>query len=75
MSETRSDLSGIYRFTSIGRPVDPAYLTNRVLLIVLPLAGLLSAGVAAVQDLGIGPLSAAFSGRVTSGSDHARSLF
>jgi hypothetical protein len=65
MSETRSDLSGIYRFTSIGRPVDPAYMTNRVLLIVLPLAGLLSAGVAAVQDLGIGPLSAAFSGMLT----------
>ena len=65
MSEERSDLTGIYRFTSIGRPVDPAYRTNRALLIVLPLAGLLSAGLAAVLDIGIGPLSAAFSGMLT----------
>lgn len=65
MSKTRPALSGIYCFTSIGRPVDPAYRTNRVLLIVLPLAGLLSAGVASVQDIGSGPLSAAFSGMLT----------
>ena len=65
MSEARSDLTGIYRFTSIGRPVDPAYLTNRALLIVLPFAGLLSAGLASVLDIGSGPLSAAFSGMLT----------
>ena len=65
MSEARSDLTGIYRFTSIGRPVDPAYLTNRALLIVLPVVGLLSAGLATVQDIGTGPLSAAFSGMLT----------
>ncbi len=29
---------GIYRFTSIGRPVDPRYPTNRAVLIILPLA-------------------------------------
>lgn len=62
MSETQSDLTGIYRFTSIGRPIDPAYVTNRALLVVLPLLGLLSAGLASVQDIGSGPLSAAFSG-------------
>ena len=65
MSEARSDIAGIYRFTSIARPVDPAYRTNRALLIVLPLVGLLSAGLATVQDIGIGPLSAAFSGMLT----------
>lgn len=62
MAEARSDLSGVYRFTSIARPIDPAYLTNRALLIVLPIAGLLSAAVASVHDTGSGPLSAAFSG-------------
>ena len=55
----------MYRFTSIARPIDPAYLTNRALLIVLPVAGLLSAALASVFDLGSGPLSAAFSGMLT----------
>jgi hypothetical protein len=52
----------MYRFTSVARPIDPAYLTNRALLIVLPIVGLLSAGLATLQDAGSGPLSAAFSG-------------
>ena len=52
----------MYRFTSVARPIDPAYLTNRALLIVLPIVGMLSAGLAYVQDMGAGPLSAAFSG-------------
>lgn len=55
----------MYRFTSIARPIDPAYLTNRVLLIVLPVAGLLSAGVASLQGTAGNPLSAAFSGVLT----------
>ncbi len=62
MAEARSGLAGVYRFTSIARPIDPAYLTNRALLIVLPIAGLLSAAVASVHDTGSGPLSAAFIG-------------
>lgn len=62
MTEARTNLTGAYRFTSLARPIDPAYLTNRALLIVLPLVGLLSAGLASVQDIGVGPLSAALSG-------------
>lgn len=52
----------MYRFTSIARPIDPAYLTNRALLIVLPVVGLASAGLAYFHDTGAGPLSAALSG-------------
>ncbi len=62
MAEARSSLEGVYRFTSIARPIDPAYLTNRALLIVLPVAGLLSAALALVHDTGSSPLSAAFIG-------------
>lgn len=62
MTEATKNLSGMYRFTSIARPIDPAYLTNRALLIVLPIAGLLSAGLALFFDVGDGPLTAAFSG-------------
>jgi hypothetical protein len=62
VTPTRENLTGMYRFTSIARPIDPAYLTNRALLIVLPLLGLLSAGLAAVGETGTAPLSAAFSG-------------
>ncbi|RZV33886.1 MAG: hypothetical protein EX272_14050 [Chromatiales bacterium] len=62
MTEPTPKLSGMYRFTSIARPIDPAYLTNRALLIVLPLLMLLSAGIAALYDIGGGPLSAAISG-------------
>ncbi len=65
MAEAQSNLPGMYRFTSIARPIDPAYLTNRALLIILPVAGLLSAGLAAVHEMGIGPLSAALSGALT----------
>jgi uncharacterized membrane protein (UPF0136 family) len=52
----------MYRFTSIARPIDPAYLTNRALLMVLPLLMLLSAGLASLYDIGNGPAAAAFSG-------------
>ncbi len=65
MAEARNRLTGVYRFTSIARPIDPAYLTNRALLIILPVAGLLSAGLASVHDTGVGPLSAALSGVLT----------
>lgn len=62
MAEARSGLTGVYRITSIARPIDPAYLTNRALLIVLPLVALLSAGLVLIHDNGSGALSAAFSG-------------
>jgi hypothetical protein len=52
----------MYRVTSLARPIDPAYLTNRALLIVLPILALASAGLAAVHDMGSSPLSAAFNG-------------
>ncbi len=62
MTDAPPNLTGMYRFTSIARPVDPAYLTNRALLIVLPLLAAASAGVAWLGDTGGGPMSAAFSG-------------
>ena len=62
MTEPTPKLSGMYRFTSIARPIDPAYLTNRALLIVLPLLMLLSAGLAALYDIGGDPMSAALNG-------------
>ena len=62
MIEPTPKLSGMYRFTSIARPIDPAYLTNRALLIVLPLLMLLSAGLAALYDIGGDPMSAALNG-------------
>ncbi len=65
MAEARTRLTGVYRFTSIARPIDPAYLTNRALLIILPVAGLLSAGLASVHGTGVGPVSAALSGVLT----------
>lgn len=65
MIETQQKLSGMYRFTSLGRPIDPAYLTNRALLIVLPVVALLSAVLASLYDVGTGPVQAAFSGALT----------
>lgn len=62
MTESTSRLSGMYRFTSIARPIDPAYLSNRALLMVLPLLMLLSAGLASIDGVGSGPASAALTG-------------
>lgn len=62
MIEPTPNLSGMYRFTSIARPIDPAYLTNRALLVVLPLLMLLNAGLASLYDVGGGPMSAALNG-------------
>lgn len=62
MTEPTPKLTGMYRFTSIARPIDPAYITNRALLIVLPLLMLLNAGLASIHEIGTSPLSAAFSG-------------
>lgn len=49
--------SGIYRFSSIARPVDPRYPTNRALLVLLPLLALASAGLTIVLELDGGALS------------------
>jgi hypothetical protein len=62
MVERTDNLTGMYRFTSISRPIDPAYLTNRALLIVLPVVGLLSAGMALLDGSGSSPLTAALGG-------------
>jgi hypothetical protein len=42
----------IYRITSIGRPLDPAYHTNRAVLLLLPLAGAVASAVAAIRGAG-----------------------
>lgn len=65
VTEARKKLTGIYRFTSMGRPIDPAYLSNRALLIILPLLALVSAGLALLGYIDGSPLSAAFSGALT----------
>lgn len=54
---------GIYRITSIGRPLEPGYPTNRALLLLLPLAALFAAGARlALGDGAAAAASAAVSG-------------
>ena len=65
MTEAQTSLAGSYRFTSLARPIDPAYLTNRALLIILPVVAVLNAGLATLHDSGRGPMSAAFSGALS----------
>ncbi|MFW6039879.1 MAG: hypothetical protein ACOC9N_02245, partial [Gemmatimonadota bacterium] len=43
----------VYEVTSIGRPLDPAYPTNRAVLVLLPVAAMLAGGLAAVGDAGL----------------------
>ena len=43
----------IYRITSLGRPLDPAYRTNRAVLLILPLAGAVATVVAGVRGAGL----------------------
>ena len=62
MTDRFNKLVGMYRFTSLARPIDPAYLTNRALLIILPILALLNAGLATIHDMGSDPVTAAFSG-------------
>lgn len=44
----------MYKFTSIGRPVDPAYPTNKAILILMPLLGVLAGawGLLQGQEMG-----------------------
>ncbi|MDJ0747834.1 MAG: hypothetical protein QNJ11_00055 [Woeseiaceae bacterium] len=62
MADRPPNPTGMYRYTSIARPIDPAFLTNRALLIVLPLLALLSAGLAFFRYLDGSPLSASLNG-------------
>ena len=62
LTQPRNNLVGLYRFTSLTRPIDPAYVSNRALLIILSLLALASAGMASIHVMNIGPLSAAFRG-------------
>lgn len=59
MSEPARKPSDVYRYTSIARPVDPRYSTNRALLILLPLLALASAGLGVFIELDRGAVSLA----------------
>jgi hypothetical protein len=43
----------IYQYTSIGRPLDPAWPTNKAVLVLLPVAAVLGAGLAWAQGGGL----------------------
>lgn len=43
----------IYQYTSIGRPLDPAWPTNKAVLVLLPVAAVLGAGLAWAQGEGL----------------------
>ena len=49
--DTDAPLSGVYRYCSIARPVDPQYPTNRALLILLPIGAAAFAALCAVGIL------------------------
>lgn len=59
MPEPYAAPGGVYRLTSIARPVDPRYPTNRALLVVLPLIGVASVGLTGLLGLDGGALRAA----------------
>ena len=59
MPEPLATPSGVYRLTSIARPVDPRYPTNRALLVVLPLIGVASVGLSGLLGLDGGALRVA----------------
>ncbi|HSM09676.1 MAG TPA: hypothetical protein VLA33_11780 [Gemmatimonadota bacterium] len=46
-------IRGMHEMTSIGRLLDPGYPTNRAVLVLLPLAGVVAGGVAAAGGAGI----------------------
>ena len=50
MSEHR-----IYRVTSIGRPIEPKYATNKAILLLMPVAALIAGVVNLMQQAGGGP--------------------
>ncbi len=66
MTEPASTPSGVYRFTSIARPVDPRYPTNRALLVVVPLLAVVSVGLSGFLALDGGTISIALRSMLTS---------
>ena len=50
-----SELGGLYRFTSLYRPIDPAYLTNRALIHLLPVIALISGVDTALTEPDLSP--------------------
>ena len=58
--------TGLYRFTSIARPVDPAYPTNRALLALLPVLAIAGA-LASIAGVGAASPQTAALGAVLSG--------
>jgi len=65
MTEPSSTPTGVYRLTSIARPVDPRYPTNRALLVVVPLLAVLSVGLSGLLGLDGGALSVALLSMLT----------
>ena len=61
-NEEKQAPEGIYRVTSVARPVDPAYPTNRALLILLPIGAAVFAALALLGIVDASPLSASLSG-------------
>ncbi len=49
----------IYRLSSIGRPLDPAYPTNRAVLLLMPIAGVVAAAVAGFRGAGLADVAVA----------------
>jgi hypothetical protein len=49
----------IYRVTSIGRPLDPAYPSNRAVLLLMPLAAIIAAAVAGLRGAGLADVAIA----------------
>ena len=41
---------GIYKITSIGRPLDPSYVTNKAVLLLMPAAGIVAAAASVFRD-------------------------
>ncbi|MDJ0758234.1 MAG: hypothetical protein QNJ19_02505 [Woeseiaceae bacterium] len=66
MAADRENLSGVYRFTSIARPVDPAFPTNRALLLAMPMLVVASAALATADVIGLSPATAAINALLVS---------
>ncbi|UCC81900.1 MAG: hypothetical protein JSW46_12925 [Gemmatimonadota bacterium] len=49
----------IYKATSIGRPLDPVYPTNRAVLLIVPFAGVVAAAVAGLRGAGLADVAIA----------------
>lgn len=56
--ETRDrTTSALHEISSIGRPLDPGYPTNRAVLILAPIAGLVAGALAVAQGAGLGSVA------------------